>query len=183
MLFKSTTLVATLLAAASVTSAQLRVVRPSRDIWWVAESTNVMEWSCRESQQEQFTILIGKEGDVIPPLPIFAIQNNFQCSIEVTQDKANQVPGDNYLIYFANIINNTDVYAISEPFEIRPLGSAYPAETTRGASPSASGGANAPGASDGATGNKNAALSLSGSSMGLATGLIGLVSAAAAAML
>ncbi|EAU82057.2 hypothetical protein CC1G_09659 [Coprinopsis cinerea okayama7 len=128
---KFTAIVASLLASAAVASAQLTVIRPSADEWWVARSQNVLEWDCQSSTVEDFTVLIGNddglEGLTIP-LPIIAIQKNYDCSIVITQDQANQAPGTGYRIHLANIINNTDIYASSEPFEIKPLGSLYPSQ-------------------------------------------------------
>jgi hypothetical protein len=87
-------------------------------------------------------------------MAIIPVQQNFQCSILVTQDQANQPAGTGWQIFFADILNITNVslhlayttvlclnndssffflsqyLAMSDPFEIKPLGSAYPAQTT-----------------------------------------------------
>jgi len=120
-----TTAVAALVAVAS---AQLQVVAPSSKIWWVAKSQNVIKWTCDKSQYSNFTVLIvNSDKNVLSgPLAFIAIQPNADCSKLVTQQQADQNAGTGYRIQLANPFNNTDVYAESEPFEIKPLGATYP---------------------------------------------------------
>jgi len=126
----------------SLAAAQLTVTNPSASIWWVAQSQNVLAWTCNTSPQTEFTVLITNQDKTKYPSPLafIAIQQNFQCSIVITQDQANQPAGQGWQILFANPLNNTDVYATSDVFEIKPLGSAYPSQVTPSAQPSGSGG-------------------------------------------
>ncbi|OJA20607.1 hypothetical protein AZE42_07761 [Rhizopogon vesiculosus] len=124
------------LALASVTflgvvSAQLTITSPSADDWWVAQSLNILAWTCNTSPYENFTVLLTNSNlSILPaPLAIIAVQDNFDCSVTITQQQSAQPAGTGYVVQLANIINGTDVYAQSEPFEIKALGTAYPTTT------------------------------------------------------
>lgn len=43
------------------------------------------------------------------PVAFIAIQQNTQCSIDITANQVNQPAGSGYQILFANTLNNTDV--------------------------------------------------------------------------
>jgi hypothetical protein len=177
MQFRSLALAA--LAMASTAVAQLKIKNPNSQNWWVAKSTNVLEWSCNEANvPQQFTVLVSNQNPAIlvSPLAIIAIQQNYQCSILVTQDQANQAPGTGYEILLANPLNNTDVYARSEPFEIKPLGSLYPTQQAAAISSSsaAAAAAAATGKADGTTSNnKNGAATIGANLLAGAVGVIG----------
>jgi len=116
------------LLLASFAAAQLTITRPSASVWWVAKSLNEIVWTCKTSTKETFTVLVNNKDPKIltSPLAVIAIQQNYQCSITITQDQANQPAGTGWTVIFANPLNNTEVYATSEEFEIKPLGSTYP---------------------------------------------------------
>jgi len=124
--------VALLLASFGGVSSALQVTRPSSSIWWVAKSFNEIAWTCNDSKYASFTILVNNSDPKIltAPIAVIAIQNNYDCSITITQDQANQPVGTGWTVLLANPLNNTDVYATSEPFEIKALGSAYPSQVT-----------------------------------------------------
>jgi len=46
---------------------------------------------------------------LLGPLAFLAIQQNFDCSITVSQDQVNQPVGPGYTLLLANPLNNTDV--------------------------------------------------------------------------
>jgi hypothetical protein len=117
----------------------LSIVSPGGDgLWWVAKSQNNIVWTCQTSPVGNFTILVANSDPkvLVAPIAIVAIENNFDCSKTITQDQANQAPGTGYTIQLANPFNETDIYAQSQPFEIKALGAAYPASS---ATPTASG--------------------------------------------
>ncbi|KAJ2912831.1 hypothetical protein MD484_g7584, partial [Candolleomyces efflorescens] len=178
-----------LLAAASLVAAQFKVTTPSSSNWWVARSTNILEWTCRESgAPAQFTVLIGNSDPTIlvQPLAIIAQQNNFDCSIIITQDQANQAAGQGYQVYLANPLNNTDVYAVSEPFEIKPLGSLYPSQQAAAASSAAAAASASAATTSGTSSSSNGSGALSvrpGVIGGMAAGVVGLVGGMVATML
>jgi len=157
------------LAAASLALASLAtlsqgfsVTAPSASTWWVAKSLNVLTWDCKASDApQQFTVLIANKDPTIlvAPLAIIGIQQDFDCSKEITQDQANQAAGTGYTILLADPLNNTHVYTTSQEFEIKALGSAYPSQVT----PSA----NAPGSGSATSSGSNP--SKTNSAVGLAT--------------
>ncbi|PPR05498.1 hypothetical protein CVT26_009064 [Gymnopilus dilepis] len=125
--------VVALAALSSVVNADpLEITSPSSDTWWVAKSQNVLTWTCQNVTFPQFTVLIANTDPKIltSPLAIIAEQDNFQCSIVITQDQSNQPAGTGYTILFANILNSSDIYTTSQQFEIKPLGSLYPSQVT-----------------------------------------------------
>jgi len=119
-----------LASLSSVVNADLVITQPSSDIWWVAKSQNVIAWTCHDTSIVDFTVLVNNSDPklAVSPLAVIAIQQNFDCSITITQDQANQPAGTGWTILFADPLNNTNVYATSQPFEIKPLGSAYPSQ-------------------------------------------------------
>jgi len=140
MMYSRFTLAATAAALFGVAVAgDLTVVVPGGpDLWWVDKSQNNIVWTCQDSPYSNFTILVANQNTQVlsSPIAIVAIENNFDCSKIITPDQANQPPGTGYIIQLANILNETDVYAQSQPFEIKALGAAYPASS---ATPTASG--------------------------------------------
>jgi len=143
---------ATVSALFIAAAADLKIISPGGpDLWWVAKSQNVISWTCNESPYGNFTILVANKNPAIlvAPMAVVAIENNFDCSKTITQDQASQAPGTGYTIQLANILNQTDVYAESQEFEIKPLGAAYPAAsaTPTSAKASATGSGAAPAAS------------------------------------
>jgi hypothetical protein len=66
-------------------------------------------------------------------LAIISIENNYDCSKTITEQQVTQPAATGYTIQFANILNGTDIYAESEPFEIKALGSSYPATSSAAA--------------------------------------------------
>ncbi|KAF8799565.1 hypothetical protein BYT27DRAFT_7263881 [Phlegmacium glaucopus] len=163
---------------ATFARAALQITSPSSSIWWVAKSTNVMAWNCNDPSVTvtNFTVLINNVDPklLLGPLAFIAIQESFQCSVTVSQDQVSQPVGTGYTLLFANPFNNTDVYATSEQFEIKPLGSLYPTQVTSSSS-LASGTGSAAAASGTAASTTGGALSAqSPSFMGLA-GVLGLL--------
>uniref|UniRef100_A0A0W0EUK1 Uncharacterized protein n=1 Tax=Moniliophthora roreri TaxID=221103 RepID=A0A0W0EUK1_MONRR len=137
-----------LFTVASAAGGGPKILRPGADNWWVAKSDNVLEWDCKSSSIQQYTVVI-------------AIQNNADCSKLVTQQQMTMPAATGYKIQFANTLNQSDVYSESEEFEIKPLGSAYPSSSAGGAAgPTGSG-----------TGTAESANTTGGSGSNAASGL------------
>ncbi|OBZ78457.1 hypothetical protein A0H81_02479 [Grifola frondosa] len=177
---------ATLAAFVGNAVAQLSIITPGGpDLWWVASSINTLSWTCQTSPYQTFTVLIANSNPTIQSAPqaIIAIENNFDCSKTITQDQSNQVAATGYTIQLANPLNNTDIYAESQPFEIKAVGSAYPASS---ATPTATGTNTASSNSSATvTGTNAAAASTTGAStkndaMRLTTSIGGIAAVAAA---
>jgi hypothetical protein len=121
----------------------------------VANSQNTLVWNCKESQFDNFTVLYvsslhtyphlhpffpsnklitcppcrianSNQNILVAPQAIIAVQNNFDCSKSITTQQANLPVSTGYTVQLANPINSTQVYAESEPFEVKAQGSAYP---------------------------------------------------------
>ncbi|KIK02726.1 hypothetical protein K443DRAFT_656635 [Laccaria amethystina LaAM-08-1] len=172
------TLALSLLVSASVAQAALTITNPTSSSWWVAKSANTLAWTCQDSPSNQFTVLINSPT-MASPLAIIAQENNFDCSKIITQDQASQPAGTGYTILLADPLNNTNVYATSDPFEIKALGSAYPSQVSSSAS-SGSGTASGSGSAASSTststkksGAVGAGVGVGG--MGVVAGLVGLV--------
>ncbi|KIK76522.1 hypothetical protein PAXRUDRAFT_835341 [Paxillus rubicundulus Ve08.2h10] len=140
-------------ALASAASAQLTITNPSADSWWVAQSANTLAWTCNTSPYQTYTVVLTNSNPSIlsGPLAIIAIQQNYDCSETITQQQSAQPAATGYVIQLTNPLNNTEVYAASEPFEIKALGSAYPASSSAAASATVGGTSTSTGASPAST--------------------------------
>jgi hypothetical protein len=148
---------AAMFATVAAQSNQLTVISPGGpDLWWVADSQNDLVWSCQSSPYLNFTVLVANPNPSILPAPIaiIAIEENYICSQEITQDMSNQPPAVNYTVQFANPLNNTDIYAESQPFEIKALGASYPPASAT-PTDAVSGSSSATGTGASATSTKN----------------------------
>ncbi|KAI6041957.1 hypothetical protein EDC04DRAFT_2664000 [Pisolithus marmoratus] len=155
-------------ALVSAASAQLTVTNPSSDSWWVAQSSNTLAWTCNTSPYSNFTVLLANSNPsiLVQPIAIIAIEEDYECSKTITQQQSTQPAATGYTVLLANPLNSTDVYATSETFEIKALGSSYPT-TTSASSPSGTSGSSSP-SSTGTTGGALAQYIPAGASMALA---------------
>ncbi|KAF9458371.1 hypothetical protein BDZ94DRAFT_1313329 [Collybia nuda] len=112
-------------AFVSGTLANLEITNPNKDSWWVANSQNVLTWTCEDSPVDEFTVSIANEAVLPAELALVGIVKNFDCSRTIVAQPILS-PALGYTIIFANPLNSSDVYAISEEFEIKPLGSSFP---------------------------------------------------------
>ncbi|KAI0766318.1 hypothetical protein BC629DRAFT_1596469 [Irpex lacteus] len=157
--------VASLFAGATAqdnsSSSGLTIYSPGgSDLWWVASSINVVSWTCQTSPFSNFSVVLANQDPTKwPNLTIISIESNFDCSKEITPDQQAAPAGTGYIIQFVNTLNSTDIYATSQPFEIKAAGAAYPATTalppgasTSGSSPSGSATASGSASSPSATG-------------------------------
>lgn len=130
--------VAALLKAATADSGLSIVVPGGSELWWVGDASNNIVWTCQTSPFSNFTVLVANQDPKIlaSPIAVIAIENNYDCSKTIIPDQSNLTAATGYIVQFANTLNETDVYAQSQPFEIKAPGSTYPATS---ATPSASG--------------------------------------------
>ena len=92
---------------------------------------------------------------VNPRFPLY-----FAFDHTITQQQEVFSAATNYTVYFAENINQTNIFAMSEPFEIKALGAAYPTMTSStGPSSSGSGSGTASGSSA-QTASKSGAMNL-----------------------
>lgn len=105
---------------------------------------NTLEWSCTQNTQyASFNVLIANTNVNVlaTPLTIIPTLDNFTCSETISQNLFNLPASTGYTILLTDIFNNSDIYATSQPFEIKPLGSSYPdpSSTPTGGSSSSAG--------------------------------------------
>ncbi|KAL5521666.1 hypothetical protein ACEPAF_2414 [Sanghuangporus sanghuang] len=168
-----------LAALAASVSAQLTVLSPGgSDLWWVANSENNIVWTCDTSPVQNFTILVANSDQsvLVSPLAVVAVQQNFDCSRTLTTQQVNFTTGTGYSVILADPINSTNVYAQSEEFEIKPVGSTYPdpsSTPTGTASASATGSGSATASGNEAAASDNAAVVQVTSPKALGTLLVG----------
>ncbi|TFK47503.1 hypothetical protein OE88DRAFT_1665663 [Heliocybe sulcata] len=176
MVFKRYTLLTAAAALAGVASAaDLAVISPGGpNLWWVQNSQNTLLWTCQQTTYQNFTILIANSNPsiLVAPSALIAIEYDYDCSKTITESQSNWTPSTGYTIQLANPLNQTDIYAQSQEFEIKAAGSAYPAAsatptssasaTGSGATGSASGSASSPTSSSAAGVGKKASVVLGG---------------------
>jgi len=121
---------AALLGVAS--AQQLNVTSPNANDWWVAGSSNTLAWTCNTSPYQTYTILVTNSNPAIlsSPIAIISVENNYDCSKTITQQQFTPAAATGYIVQLANPLNETDVYAESEPFEVKAAGSAFPTTTS-----------------------------------------------------
>jgi hypothetical protein len=141
------TLVAALSALFGIAAGQndFQIYQPSANWWWVAESQNTMSWDCKNSPASQFTVLIMNTNPSVLSgrLAFIAQQDNTDCSKLIDKTQINQTPATGYILQFADVLNSSNIYAQSDQFEIKALGSTYPTSTPAGASSTGSSSATA----------------------------------------
>ncbi|KAL5476851.1 hypothetical protein ACEPAI_3037 [Sanghuangporus weigelae] len=166
-----------LAALAASVSAQLTILSPGGpDLWWVANSENNIVWTCNTSPVQNFSILVANSNPsvLVSPLAVVAIQQNFDCSRTLTTQQVNFTTGTGYTLILADPINSTNVYAQSEEFEVRPVGSTYPdPSSTPTGTASATGSGTATASGSEATASDNAAVAQVASPKALGALLMG----------
>ncbi|CAE6516171.1 unnamed protein product [Rhizoctonia solani] len=156
---------------ALVSAQQLTITEPSSDRWWIAQSINTLRWNCEQTQYTNWTVLITNPDATIlsGPLALIAIQWNYDCSKSMTPG-AELKPATGYVMQFANALNSTEVWATSQPFEVKALGNTYPPQYTSTGVPgttatgSSSNGTVAPTATASTTPGSNGAMTNAGAS-------------------
>ncbi|KAG6906221.1 hypothetical protein DXG01_015144 [Tephrocybe rancida] len=180
MIFARLTLLAALAASAA---ADFTISSPSANVWWVAKSINTLTWNCKDPvalSHPAFTVLVANKDPKVQtaPIAIIGIQNNFDCYKTITQDQISAAPGTGYTVLFANTLNQTEIWATSEEFEIKPLGAAYPTSTpgfTSAGSPSATSGSGAANSSSTAAPGKGNGAVATGAQVGGVLAVVGAV--------
>jgi len=131
-------LIGTLVGSATAQTGigQFEILSPGGpNLWWVAQSQNVISWACHTnppaSTNNAFQLLLNNSNPTVltSAEAIVASVPNADCSFVVTQQQANLTPGTGYTLVFADPIDQTKVYAVSQPFEVKALGATYPATT------------------------------------------------------
>jgi len=133
-MFKKITVLAALAAASSVSA--LSVLVPNSDWWWQTGNQALFEWDCHNftntlnNPNSQFAVLANNPSQTLLTggyAVIIGIQDNDVCMTNIIP---NLNVGTGYFLTLTNIVNYTDIYARSEDFEIKAMGSPYPTGST-----------------------------------------------------
>ncbi|WVQ99450.1 hypothetical protein IAU59_006585 [Kwoniella sp. CBS 9459] len=179
----------TVLAAAGLVSAELKVTQPTAAHWWVAQSLNTLAWD--GSDPAQFSVFISNPDQNVLTSILALTSVTYTYDKSKTINPGNITPATGYTILLTNPLNSSDVYARSETFEIKAVGSEYPPQKpvpTAAASDSSSdaapsGSSTSSGAEASSTGGNSAGFRSSSVPAGglVAVGIVaGLVAGAAA---
>ncbi|KAJ7284944.1 hypothetical protein C8J57DRAFT_1289951 [Mycena rebaudengoi] len=127
----SSVLTTLLLASSAFAASNLKILAPGGpSLWWLAAQDNNIVWNCAEADPSitQFTVWItNKDTKLITgSMAIIPVEQNYICSQGLRGDQITVPVGSGYTLQFTNINNVTDVYAESEPFEVKPLSAGYP---------------------------------------------------------
>jgi len=120
-------------AFASVSNGGLSILVPGGpNLWWLAGQQNNLIWTCGQSTFTTFEIWINNSDVTLLTAitPLLSIEQNFNCEQGISPDLIAAVPvGTGYTIVLADPANSTNVYAVSDQFEVKPLASGYPASS------------------------------------------------------
>ncbi|WWD17243.1 hypothetical protein CI109_101681 [Kwoniella shandongensis] len=118
------------LSVASLVSATLTITQPSAAHWWVGQSLNTLAWD--GSDPSQFSVFLANPDTSVltSMLALESIVMTYQTSLTINPGNIKAATG--YTLLLTNPLNSSDVYATSESFEIKPVGSTYPPQTTTG---------------------------------------------------
>ncbi|PVG03037.1 hypothetical protein CPB86DRAFT_869955 [Serendipita vermifera] len=129
MMFKKLSVVAAF-AAVSTSVNGLSVLAPSSTWWWQTGDQALFAWDCTDRSHAQFAAVVTNTNTALLPAGssiLVGIQNNDQCTTNIVPQLN---VGTGYTLQLTNIVNYTDIYATSEPFEVKAKGSPYPSGPT-----------------------------------------------------
>lgn len=111
---------------------RFKITAPGPDWWWVAESPNRLAWTV---PHDSAAIYIDRNDCdrrrcMIWPRKFIAVLHFCDRATTISWRHVALPPARGYVIQFANAFNISDVFAISEEFEIKPRGSAHPGTHT-----------------------------------------------------
>ncbi|KAI0293956.1 hypothetical protein BC826DRAFT_360539 [Russula brevipes] len=114
-------------------SAAFQILSPGGpNLWWVAQSENVISWSCHDnppaSTSNAYQLLVNNTNPTILTAAQAIVANvpNADCAHIIGVQQASLTPATGYTLIFADIIDQRKVYAVSQPFEVKALGATYP---------------------------------------------------------
>ncbi|KAH9063237.1 hypothetical protein EDB87DRAFT_1531576, partial [Lactarius vividus] len=158
------TLVSTLVGTAV---ADFHFISPGGpNLWWVAQSENTLVWSCNDNPPATaYQLLVNNTNPTVLAAAEAIVANiqNSDCSHTITVQQALLTPATGYTVIFADILDQTKIYATSEVFEVKALGATYPASSatptgsTTSTSGSSSGSSTASGSTSSSTNKPNSA--------------------------
>jgi len=118
--------------SASVSNGGLSILVPGGDnLWWLADQQNNLIWTCGESTFPTFTVWINNSDITLLTAitALISIEQNYNCEQGVGSNLLTAPVGKGYTIVLTDPSNATNVYAVSDEFEIKPLSAGYPASS------------------------------------------------------
>jgi len=162
-------------AAAAISAHGLKILAPGGDnLWWIQGADNNLAWTCAEADAsaQQFSIYINNSDTSLLTAitALVSVEQNFNCEQDITANLNTAPLGTGYTIVLTNILNTTDIFAVSDPFEIKALSAGYPpasatpvdqasATVSKGSASNSIGGATAASTSGGASPTKSSSAS------------------------
>ncbi|KAJ7051387.1 hypothetical protein C8F01DRAFT_1375223 [Mycena amicta] len=120
-------------SAAGLSTNGLTILAPGgTDLWWLQGQDNNLVWTCGESQYSQFTIWLNNT-DVAATISaitaLISVEQNYNCAQTIAANINTAPVGTGYSVVITSITNASDIYAVSDLFEIKPLSAGYPLAT------------------------------------------------------
>ncbi|WWC94236.1 hypothetical protein V866_001076 [Kwoniella sp. B9012] len=172
--------ISTLFLSLGVISAQLTVTEPRADHWWVAQSLNTLAWE--GSSPDQFSVFLSNSDTNVLTSILALTSVTYAYDRSKTINPGGVTPSGGYTILLTNPLNSSDVYAKSETFEIKAVGSTYPPQdssSSSGSSAAASGSGTASGSATSSAAGASASstgLNSAGTKLDVGKGLMGVIS-------
>ncbi|KAF7289808.1 hypothetical protein MIND_01355100 [Mycena indigotica] len=121
-------------ASAAVSTNGLKILAPGGDnLWWLQGQDNNVVWTCSQSQIPQFTVWLNNTdtaSTISAITALISVEPNYVCAQLLTANLLSRAPvGTGYTIVLTSITNATEIYAVSDPFEIKALSAGYPPAT------------------------------------------------------
>ncbi|KAJ7735409.1 hypothetical protein DFH07DRAFT_843769 [Mycena maculata] len=116
-------------ASAAVSNDGLTIFAPGGDnLWWIVDADNTLIWSCAESTVTQFTVWINNSDTSLLSAitQLLSVEPNYDCSQTISANVNTAPVGTGYTIVLTDITNNSNIYAATDPFEIKALSAGYP---------------------------------------------------------
>ncbi|WVQ67613.1 uncharacterized protein L199_005816 [Kwoniella botswanensis] len=154
--------ISTLLLSLGAVSAQLTVTEPRADHWWVAQSLNTLAWE--GSSPDQFSVFLSNSDTNVLTSILALTSVTYAYDRSKTINPGGVTPSGGYTILLTNPLNSSDVYAKSETFEIKAVGSTYPPQDSAGSGSSASASGSGTASGSATSGVASASASSNGSS-------------------
>ncbi|WRT66430.1 uncharacterized protein IL334_003386 [Kwoniella shivajii] len=131
--------------AVTFVKAELKVTQPTSDHWWVAQSLNTLAWE--GDSPDQFSVFLSNSDTNVLTSMLALTSITYSYDKSKTINPGGITPSGGYTLLLTNPLNSSDVYAKSDIFEIKAVGSAYPPQETAASQSGSSSGAGSSGSS------------------------------------